>query len=131
MPGNRALYEYFRDCPDKPKYTISGAATYFYQTNTGGPLKRDTRQNDYLDSARQYEDRVIHAVLLMQRLYRRAKKKRYIEKMKEQRRLEQEAMKKALTNDRIRMRIEPLSKVKKISQIRESIQESTQRTQND
>jgi hypothetical protein len=85
LPGNRALYEYFRDCPEKPKYTIEGAAQYFYHTNTGGPLKRDTRQNDYLDSDRQYEDRIIHAVLLMQRLYRKAKKKRQLAKLKEQR----------------------------------------------
>ena len=36
---NRAIYDYFKDCPDKPKYTYDDNAEYFFRTTTGGPIK--------------------------------------------------------------------------------------------
>ena len=36
---NKIVYEYFKDCPDKPKFTHDHKQNYFYQTTTGGPIK--------------------------------------------------------------------------------------------
>jgi len=36
---NKAIYEFFKGCPDKPRYKYKKAAEYFLQVTTGGPIK--------------------------------------------------------------------------------------------
>jgi hypothetical protein len=33
------IYEYFKDCPDKPRYKSSNANEYYFKINTGGPIR--------------------------------------------------------------------------------------------
>ena len=41
---NKVVYDYFKDCPDKPRFTINGKTEYFLKTTTGGPIMEIKRQ---------------------------------------------------------------------------------------
>ena len=38
------VYEYFRDCPDKPRFSIKDKTEYFLKTTTGGPITEIKKQ---------------------------------------------------------------------------------------
>lgn len=71
---NKVVYEYFKDCPDKPKFSLDHKTEYFLATTTGGPIKETKRYKPLT------QDQIARAALKIQRAIRRWKRKRDEEK---------------------------------------------------
>lgn len=67
---NKTVYEYFKDCPNKPKFTHDDPASYYLQITTGGPIKAKRKQPERL------QEIVARAALKIQRAIRRWRKKK-------------------------------------------------------
>ncbi|CDW71946.1 UNKNOWN [Stylonychia lemnae] len=71
---NKVVYEFFKDCPDKPRFRHKEKTSYYLQTTTGGPIRAIKTQ--YISSREQ----IARAALIIQRAIRRWRKKRQAEK---------------------------------------------------
>ena len=42
---NKMVYEYFKDCPEKPRYKHDKAVEYCLKTTTGGPINEAKKES--------------------------------------------------------------------------------------